>query len=130
MVAQPQRLNLPCSDWATPDQIVPQLSRNFALVRPVTMTDEAAGEWIAVAAAELDGYRADQLNAALAAARKECTHHAQIIPFVFKYLDQFRAYKNGGRNGDVPRKPTQAILTPPPKIAGLIENASKALRHA
>lgn len=69
----------------------------------------------------------DQVIAALAAARRECGHHGQIIPFVFKYLDQFRAFKNGGRNGEVPRKPAQAMLAPPPKIAGLIAGASRAL---
>ena len=122
--AQPRS---PCSDWATPDRIIPQLSRNFALVRPVTMSDDAAAEWIAVAAAEFDGYRTDQLAAALEAARRECTHHGQIVPFVFKYLEQFREWRNGGRNGQIPQRRPAPEQLPPPQVAGLIANAAKAL---
>lgn len=91
------------------------------------MSDDAAAEWIAVAAAEFDGYRLDQLAAALAAARHECTHHGQIVPFVFKYLEQFREWRNGGRNGPVPQRKHAQQQLPSPKVAGLIANAAKAL---
>lgn len=119
------RPNSPCNDWATPDRIIPQLSRNFALVRPVTMSDDAAAEWIAVAAAEFDGYRLDQLAAALEAARRDCTHHGQIVPFVFKWLEtEANRFNYAAR-----KRPDRRTALPPasPQVAGLIANAAKAL---
>lgn len=89
------------------------------------MSDDAAAEWIAVAAAEFDGYRTDQLAAALAAARHECTHHGQIVPFVFKWLEtEANRFSYTGR-----KTPERRPALPPaePQVAGLIANAAKAL---
>lgn len=89
------------------------------------MSDDAAAEWIAVAAAEFDGYRLDQLAAALEAARRDCTHHGQIVPFVFKWLEtEANRFNYAAR-----KRPDRRTALPPasPQVAGLIANAAKAL---
>lgn len=67
---------------------VSQLSACLALVRPVSMSDDAAGEWLTVAASDLAHYPADILADACKAARRECTYHGQIVPFVVKDADE------------------------------------------
>lgn len=75
-------------------EVVPILSRCFALVRPVGMKDDQAREWLTVAAAELAHLPRRVLESAAAEARKTCTHHGQIVPAILnssaaKYDRQF-----------------------------------------
>ncbi len=126
--ALPAQQTSPSNDWATVDQIIPQLSANFALVRPVTMSEDAAAEWLAVAATELNGYRRDQIEQALSAARRECTHHGQILPFVFKWLDEAaNRYSFTGRK-QIPRRPQYDLAAMPSEVSGLIADATKGMR--
>lgn len=46
------------------------------------MSEDAATEWLAVAAGEVANMRPTVLKAACAEARKTCTHHGQIIPTI------------------------------------------------
>lgn len=58
------------------------LAACLALVRPVSMSDEAAVEWISVAARELSGFPPSVIEQACSAAKRKCGHHAKILPFV------------------------------------------------
>lgn len=48
------------------------------------MNDNAAQEWLAVAASEVAHLPPDILADACAKARKKCTHHGQIVPNVLE----------------------------------------------
>ncbi|MXO67775.1 hypothetical protein GRI72_02870 [Altererythrobacter marinus] len=93
------------------------------------MTDDAAAEWLAVAANELEGYRAGILRIGLGEARKTCTHHGQIVPTVIKAMEEATPWRMG--------KPLERRLPgqverqlPPPEVRGLIEGATRALNAA
>lgn len=58
------------------------LAACLSLVRPVSMTDDAAVEWISVAARELSGFPPSVIEQACSAAKRKCAHHAKILPFV------------------------------------------------
>lgn len=58
------------------------LAACLALVRPVSMPDEAAVEWISVAARELAGFPPSVIEQACSSAKRHCSHHAKILPFV------------------------------------------------
>jgi hypothetical protein len=58
------------------------LNRALALVRPVSMTDETASDWLAAAVAETTDLSDDAFRAGVANARKTCTYHGQIIPTI------------------------------------------------
>ena len=53
------------------------------------MSDAAAAEWLAVAAVDLEHYPSDILTSACASARRECTYHGQIVPFVVAEADRW-----------------------------------------
>lgn len=87
------------------------------------MSDDAAAEWLAVAANELAGYETGRIRMGLAEARRTCTHHGQIIPCVFENM------KYPWDMGKPLRRQLQNAnrQLPPPEIQGLIEGAAKAL---
>ena len=85
----------PSDEWASAERLVPQLSACLALVRPVSMTEDAAAEWIAVAASELAGYRRLSVEAGLSDARQRCTYHGQIVPHVIKYMEESNSWRLG-----------------------------------
>ncbi len=101
---------------------MPQLAACFALVRPVSMNDEAAAEWLAVAVNELAGYELPRLRQGFAAARRQCTHHGQIIPTIFENM------RYGWDLGKPLKRNIPRLPEPPGEIQGLIENATNALR--
>lgn len=107
-VAQPGALQVsPSNGWATVDWLVPRLAACLALVRPVSMTEEAAAEWLAVAATELDGYARYTVEDALADARRNCTHHGQIIPHAVRHMEASEPWRLG--------KPLPRRLPPAPE---------------
>lgn len=113
------------ANWVTPDNILPTLTAALTRVRPASMSDNAATDWLAVAAADLTGYRRDHVLAALDAAKRKCRFHNEILPFVFDYLDEAaNRYNYTGRKQPERYLPRQEA---PPQIAGLIANAAKAL---
>jgi hypothetical protein len=67
------------------------LSACLALVRPVTMTDAAAVEWITVAARELKGFAPSVIEQACSGAKRHCGHHAKILPFVSEECERIDA---------------------------------------
>lgn len=119
----------PSNDYITASEVIPPLAACLALVRPVGMTEDAAAEWLAVAAGELAGYRRGSVLAALSEARKRCTHHGQIVAFVIKHMEDSTPWRLG--------KPLERVLPgaakaalPPPEIRGLIASASRSLSAA
>lgn len=80
----------------TKREIISQLSACLALVRPVSMSDDAATEWLTVAAAEISGVSRSRLNAACRTARRECTYHGQILPTILRELEA-SSYRSADR---------------------------------
>lgn len=78
---QPHNGRLPLSKG----EVVKHLSACLALVRPVGMGDDAATEWLAVAAAEVIDMPRWAFVEACKTARHTCTHHGQIIPHILAY---------------------------------------------
>lgn len=71
------------------------------------MSDDAAHEWLTVAATELAHMGPATLAAACREARKTCTHHGQIVPAILA-SDAAKSHRQhqallgtlgGGRNG-------------------------------
>lgn len=95
-------------------------------MRPVSMSEDAATEWLAVAAKELAGYRRWLIMAALTDARKHCHFHGQIVPHAVKYMEETTPWRMGKPlERQLPHTAKQAL--PSPEIQGLIDNATKAL---
>ena len=89
------------------------------------MSNDAATDWLAEAATDLAGYRRDHVLEALDAAKRKCRFHNEILPFVFEHLDgAANRYNYTGRKQPERFLPRQES---PPKVAGLITNAAKAL---
>jgi len=64
------------------------LAACLALVRPVSMSDAAAAEWVEVAAREVAGYAPSVIEQACAVARKHCGHHGKIVPKVVEECER------------------------------------------
>ncbi len=120
----------PLREWATPEGLIPQLSACLALVRPVSMSEDAAAEWLAVAAGELAGYSRTSLEAGMSDARQRCTHHGQIVPHVIKYMEASNTWRLGKpleRHLPSQNRPREL---PAPETSALIGQATRALtRH-
>jgi hypothetical protein len=74
-----------CSDLLSPAssrRFRDELTACLALVAPVGMTEEARGEWLAVAWATLRHLPADLLAIGCARARETCDHPARIVPAI------------------------------------------------
>lgn len=68
-------------------EVINELSACLALVRPSGMSDQAAEEWLTVAANDVLGFaeqRPTMFKELCTKARGDCTHHGQIIPFILK----------------------------------------------
>lgn len=109
----------PSDEWASAERLVPQLSACLALVRPVSMTEDAAAEWIAVAASELAGYRRLSVEAGLSDARQRCTYHGQIVPHVIKYMEEANPWRMG--------KPLERRLPNQPRPRAIAASETTAL---
>jgi hypothetical protein len=91
------------------------------------MTDDAAAEWLAVAASELAGYSKSLVEAALADARRTCTHHGKIIPHAIKWMEDATPWRLGKPLArQLPRQAAPSL--PPPDVTALIGTAGNALR--
>jgi hypothetical protein len=90
------------------------------------MSEDAAAEWLAVAASELAGYRRLSVEAALSDARQRCTYHGQIIPHVIKYMEDANPWRLGKPlERRLPKQVAPSLL--PPDVAALIGKAGNAL---
>ncbi|WP_305096462.1 hypothetical protein [Croceibacterium aestuarii] len=90
------------------------------------MSEDAAAEWLTVAAAELAGYQRALVLAGLTDARKRCTYHGQIVPHVINWMEEATPWRLG--------KPLARQLSasdrqdlPPPSVQGLIASATRSL---
>lgn len=127
---QPEtRPSSPSREWATAEVLIPQLSACLALVRPVSMSEDAAAEWLTVAATELAGYLRLSVEAGLSDARQRCTHHGQIVPHVIKYMEASNSWRLGKPLER--RLPNQQRALPSPTTQAVIGQATRALtaRH-
>lgn len=109
------------SSSASVADIMPHLAASFSLVRPVGMGDDAAEEWLAVAATELVGYPSHLIEIACSTARQTCTHHAQIVPAIIAGL------KETTWNRKLPPREQPKRIAPPPEIQGLIDHAVRRI---
>ena len=112
-------------------EVVSQLSGCLTLVRPVSMSDDMASEWLAVAANEVLGFaeqRPARFKAACERVRRECSHHGQIVPTILKgarydWEPKDKIFKSQEQiEADARRYAIECS-----KTAGLIEGATKAL---
>ena len=104
------------------------MSSCFALVRPTGMSDHAAEDWLAVASAELAGYPVHLVSIGCDAARQECTHHSQIVPFVLKKIREMRPWSTLDELRFLPSQKAERIEYAP-EVQGLIDHAVKALKN-
>ena len=65
----------------------------LTLVRPASMSDEAASDWVAVAAGQLADLSEYEIRKGANAARNECQFHSQIIPAIRKANAEAIAYR-------------------------------------
>ena len=78
------------------DEIIAELSRCLTAVRPVGMSDDAAHEWLVVAAADVRHLSLSTLRSACREARAKCDRHSQILAAILgsdavKSESQFKA---------------------------------------
>ena len=114
-------------------RVMAELSACLALVRPVSMGDDMAKEFLTVAAKTVLGFAERRPIAFLAAcdrARRDCTHHGQIVPTILKTARP--AWEPQGVPHETladerKRKDRAAQLEASP-AAKLIESAAKALK--
>ena len=71
-----------------------ELNRALALLRPVSMSDETASDWLAAAIAETADMPDALFRQGVSEARKSCTFHGQLVPAIRapqKRVDDYRA---------------------------------------
>lgn len=110
---------------------IDHLSACLALVRPAWMTDEAAAEWLTVAASDLAEMDPQTLAIAAKEARKTCREHKDIVPAIMasQAVKQDREFAALKRTLGTCHSPRPA-LSDNRQVAGLIETAAKALTGA
>lgn len=60
----------------------------LALVRPVGMPQSEADAWLRVAAQEVADLPLELIDEGCRAARRTCTHHAQIVPTIIRETEE------------------------------------------
>ena len=73
--------------------LVNELMACLTLIRPANMSDEAASDWVAVAAGQLSDLSEYEIRKGANAARNECQFHSQIIPTIRKANAETIAYR-------------------------------------
>lgn len=61
------------------------------MCRPVSMNDEAAAEWIRIAAAALEGFPLDHVKIGCRTAQRTCADHRKILPIVTAECERLAA---------------------------------------
>ena len=64
--------------------LINELSACLTLVRPINMSDDAASDWIAVAASQLTDLAPHEVRNGARYARDVCEFHSQIVPAIRK----------------------------------------------
>lgn len=93
------------------------------------MNDQAAEDWLSVASAELTGYPLSLVKIGCDAARRECTHHSQIVPFVLKKIGEMRPWSTLDELRSLP-SPKAERIEYAPEVQGMIDHAVKGLTGA
>jgi len=91
------------------------------------MNDQAAEDWLSVASAELTGYPLSLVKIGCDAARRECTHHSQIVPFVLKKIGEMRPWSTLDELRALPSQKAERIEYEP-EVQALIAHAAKGLK--
>ena len=107
------------------------LTRQLALIRPASMSDNAASDWIAAAYAETAHLSDPAFTVAAERARRECNYHGQVIPTMLKPSAEMDAFV---RQMDAISKPFLRDHNPPQRALPnteaqqLIASAAKGLK--
>lgn len=88
---------------ATPTEFRNELTACLALVAPVGMSEEARGEWLAVAWQTLKHLPADILASAARKARETCDHPAKVVPAIFRESEEWMAIRRRMARYDEPQ---------------------------
>ena len=107
-------------------EIVKQLGICLTLVRPVSMSDDMASEWMIVAAGAVADMRPTVFAEGCKEALQNCTHHGQIVPAILN-CKSAESWKQSGLSPFLPTPPARMAIGNNPATA-LIEGAAKALR--
>lgn len=86
--ATPRNLRSQSLEWRAAE-----LNRALALVRPVSMSDETASDWLAAAIAETADMSDELFRQGVTEARRACTFHGQLVPAIRapqKRVDDYR----------------------------------------
>jgi len=97
---------------ATSEEFRNELTACLILVAPVGMTEEARGEWLAVAWQTLKHLPADVLAYGCAKAREACDHPAKLVPAIVRETEEMMRWRRDSvrsEGGTVP----QALLPEP-----------------
>lgn len=73
--------------------LVNELMACLTLVRPASMSDDAASDWVAIAAGQLSDLTEHEIRKGANVARNECQFHSQIIPTIRKANAEAIAYR-------------------------------------
>lgn len=74
---------------ATPTEFRNELTACLALTAPVGMSEEARGEWLAVAWQTLKHLPPDLLKSGAQKAREQCDHPAKIVPTIIRETQEW-----------------------------------------
>jgi hypothetical protein len=88
---------------ATPTEFRNELTACLALTAPVGMSEEARGEWLAVAWQTLKHLPADVLAHGARKARETCDHPAKVVPAIFRETEEWMASRRRMARYDEPR---------------------------
>lgn len=110
-----------------------ELNRAFALVRPVSMSDETASDWLAAALAETSVLDDDEFSECCAAARRECSYHGQIVPRMMRdkvdRLADVKAFSEKlARIAPAWQPESDKRLSDNSEVAKMIEHAARSCR--
>jgi hypothetical protein len=107
-----------------------ELTACLALVAPVGMTEEARGEWLAVAWATLKHLPGDLLAIGCARARETCDHPARIVPAIVAETHALMARRRAALREREPEPPRPGVSDPctPEQARAILEEFGLASR--
>lgn len=92
------------------------------------MSDDAATEWLAVAAGEVANLRPYAFRTGCSEARKTCSHHGQIIPTILKAADDPHEREIRRLQRDGHSFPDRPQLTQDNDATRLIQHTARSLQ--
>lgn len=105
-----------------------ELNRALALLRPVSMSDETASDWLAAAIAETADMPDALFRQGVSEARKSCTFHGQLVPAIRAPQKRVDDYRASIGMSSISYKPDNVHqLTGPRRGTGMIGDAVKRI---